>query len=90
MKTYTLSMGASHNYQHPAPERTAFKAVGWDYTYQIWSNRESMAKSIRMQQRRAPRSSDWRAIVPLGDGEGYGRATPMLTSTELSNTKETK
>lgn len=73
MKTYTLSMGQAQNYQHPAPERTALKVVGWDYQYQVWPNRESMAKSIRMQQKRAPHQSDWRALVALGDGEGYGR-----------------
>lgn len=73
MRTYTLSMGRANRYEHPAPERTASKAIGWDYQYQIWPNRESMAKSIRMQERRAPHPSDWKALVPLGDGEGYGR-----------------
>lgn len=73
MKTYTLPMGQSVNYQHPSPERTAFKVSGWDYTYQIWPNRESMAKSIRMQEKRAPHPSNWKALEKLGDGEGYGR-----------------
>ena len=74
MKTYTLSMAAAMNYQHPAPERTARKVIGWDYIYQVWPNRESMAKSIRMQESRASHLADWKAVVPLTDGEGYGRA----------------
>lgn len=74
MKTYTLSMGQAVNYQHPAPERTAKKSTsGWGYVFQVWPNRESMAKSIRMQEGRAARFSDWKALVPLTDGEGYGR-----------------
>lgn len=75
MKTYTLSFAQSLNYAHPAPERTAFKSVGFDKVYQVWPNRESMAKSIRMQERRAPHPADWKAIVPLTDGEGHGRLT---------------
>jgi hypothetical protein len=30
-----------------------------------------MARSIRMQQRGAPRQDHWRACVALTDGEGY-------------------
>ena len=71
MKTYTLSVGQSVGYQHPAPERTAVKPSGWDNRYQVWPNRESMARSIRMQQKRAPHSSDWKPLVKLTDGEGY-------------------
>jgi hypothetical protein len=71
MKTYTLSLGQSINYQHPAPERTAMQPLGWDYRYQVWPNRESMARSIRMQQKREPRQKDWKALVKLSDGEGY-------------------
>lgn len=71
MKTYTLSMGASIGYQHPAPERTAVKVSGWDYHYQVWPNRESMARSIRMQQKREYRQGDWNPLVKLSDGEGY-------------------
>lgn len=79
MKTYTLAMSAAQSHQHSAPERTARKVVGWDYVYQVWPSRESMAKSIRMQQRRSPHPSDWNALIALTDGEGYGRkaaATP--------------
>jgi len=77
MKTYTLSMGASLNYQHPAPGRTARKVIGWDYYYQVWPNRESMVKSIRMQERRTAHPLDWKALVPLTDGEGHGKATAV-------------
>lgn len=71
MKTYTLSAGQSIGYQHPAPERTALKVVSWDYRYQVWPNRESMARSIRMQQKREHRQGDWKPLVKLSDGEGY-------------------
>ena len=69
--TYTLSVGQSIGYKHPAPERTAVKAIGWDYQYRIWTNREAMARSIRMQQRREYRQGDWKPLVKLSDGEGY-------------------
>lgn len=47
--------------------------LSWDspYTFQKWPNRQSLAKSIRMQQNRASRQDDWKAIVPLTLGEGY-------------------
>jgi len=74
MKRYSLNLGQQIDYQHPYPERTAVKAgpgMFSDYTYQVWSNRKAMARSIRMQQKREPRQGDWRPLVPLGDGEGY-------------------
>jgi hypothetical protein len=71
MKTYTLSFGASIDHKPEHPERTARKPQGWDVRYQVWPNRASMAKSIRMQQRRAPHPSDWKAVQSLTDGEGY-------------------
>jgi hypothetical protein len=71
MKTYTITLANLRGYEHPAPERTAMKCISWDYICQVWPNRESMARSIRMQQKRAPRRGDWTAIVPLKDGEGY-------------------
>jgi hypothetical protein len=74
MKHYTLSFGASVDHKPEHPERTAKKSgtgMNFDVTYQVWPNRESMARSIRMQQRRAPHPSDWRAVVALTDGEGF-------------------
>lgn len=74
MTKYSLSLGQSIGYAHPHPERTARRASSamfGDDLYQVWSNREAMARSIRMQQRRALRSGDWRPLVPLTDGEGY-------------------
>ena len=74
MKHYTLSLGQSIGYRHQAPERTAYK-LGYgtfpDNIYQVWSNREAMARSIRMQQRRERTGHDWQALVKLSDGEGY-------------------
>jgi hypothetical protein len=74
MRRYTLSFAAGIGYAHPHPERTAKRAgrsLGAYDMYQVWSNREAMARSIRMQQRRATRIDDWRPLVPLSDGEGY-------------------
>jgi len=73
-KTYRLCLGQQRGYAHPAPERTARKAsvaMFGDDTFQVWPNRASMARSIRMQQRRPSRADDWRPLVPLSDGEGY-------------------
>lgn len=56
------------------PERSAYRSglgAFADYTIQTWPNREAMARSIRMQQRGAPRSDHWRAVVELSTTEGY-------------------
>lgn len=74
MKKYTLSFGQSLGYNHPFPERTAASSGASrdrKITYQVWPNRESMARSIRMQQQRASKSTDWKAVVRLKDTEGY-------------------
>lgn len=73
MKTYTLNLGQSIGYKHPAPDRTACHraADGWDTFYQVWSNRKAMARSVRMQQKREPNFRDWRPLVALGDAEGH-------------------
>jgi hypothetical protein len=58
----------------PHPERSAYSSgpgAFSDFTIQTWSNRESMARSVRMQQRRARRSGDWKPVQPLTNGEGY-------------------
>lgn len=70
MKKYTMSFGESIKHKPEHPDRTAKKSVGFDVAYQVWPNRESMARSIRMQQRREYRQDDWRPIIPLTDGEG--------------------
>ncbi len=49
----------------------AGRGVFDDYTIQIWTNRPAMARSIRMQEKRAGRADDWRAVVKLTDGEGF-------------------
>ena len=74
MKKYSLPAGRAQDYPHPAPERTAQKAARGIFDediYQVWSNRAAMAKSVRMQERRAPRFDDWRPLVPLEIPEGY-------------------
>lgn len=75
MKRYVLSWAASVSHVPEHPERTAKRtqSSGWDFdvTYQVWPNRKSLAKSIRMQEKGPPRGDHWRPCVPLSDGEGY-------------------
>lgn len=74
MKRYQMTFVASLAHTPEHPERTARKSgrgMNFDYTYQVWPNRASMARSIRMQGRRESRQDDWRACVPLSPGEGY-------------------
>ena len=75
MTRYTLSFANSLSHKAEHPERTATRQAGsglnFDIIYQVWPNRPSMAKSIRMQQRREKRAGDWSPIVNLSDGEGY-------------------
>jgi hypothetical protein len=74
MKRESMPFGRSIGYVPVHPDRTA-RSAGRSYdslvTFQTWPNRASMAKSIRMQQSRAPMADDWNACVPLTDGEGF-------------------
>jgi len=73
MKRYTCPPGRRSDYPHPAPERTAYRVISGlaDDCYQVWPNRASMARSVRMQQSRAAHRGDWVAMVKLSDTEGY-------------------
>ena len=75
MKTYRLSFADSIHHVPEHADRTAKRSsagtLDLDITYQVWPNRASMAKSIRMQQKREQRSTDWRACVNLSETEGY-------------------
>lgn len=74
MKHYFVPLGRRADYPHPAPERTAYRCsarLGVDDYYQVWPNRTSMARSIRMQQQREHRPDDWHPLVKLGETEGY-------------------
>ena len=74
MKTYTSPLGRMNELKHEHPERTAYKS-GYgmfpDIIFQVFPNRQSMAKCIRLQQKREYRQNDWKAVVKLSDGEGY-------------------
>lgn len=52
------------------PDRTAYKAVGFDYAFQEWPNRPSMARTIRMQERGENFAKAWKPVLKLSDGEG--------------------
>ena len=74
MKRYRLSFAASLTHAPSDPARTAWKpgtGMDFDKHYRVWPSRASMARSIRMQQRGAPRADHWKACMPLTDGEGY-------------------
>ena len=74
MKRYTLSAAAAMEHTPDHPERTARKSgtgLNFDVTFQVWPNRQSMARTIRMQQTRENRADDWRAVVALRETEGY-------------------
>jgi hypothetical protein len=69
MKKFIINFRESIGYVPEHPERTAKRSLGWDFQYQVWTNRVSMARSIRMQQRGT--HTPWTPIVPLSNGEGY-------------------
>ncbi len=77
MKTETMSFGRSIEYRRtlPHPERTAMRSasghMNFDVVFRVWPNRASMTKTIRMQQQRESQQTDWKAIVPLTDTEGF-------------------
>ena len=74
MKQYSMSFSNSTEHTPEHAERTAKRNASgssFDVIFQVWPNRQSMAKSIRMQQKREHRQTDWRACVPLSDGEGF-------------------
>ncbi len=75
MKRYTLSHAAAMEHTPEHPERTASKNasgfMNFDRIFQVWPNRASLAKTIRMQQQREHRADDWSPAVKLGDTEGY-------------------
>lgn len=74
MKRYTMSHAAAMEHTPTHPERTARKSgigMNFDITFQVWSNRAALAKTIRMQERRESRQDDWRPCVKLTGNEGY-------------------
>ncbi len=70
-RNYVLSPREGIEHVHPQPERTAWRACRDDREYQIFKTRETMARSIRSQERCGHHLDDWHAIEPLSDGEGH-------------------
>ncbi len=74
MKRYTMSGAAALEHTPAAPDRTARRCaagfLNFDVVFQVWPNRASMARSIRMQER-AGNSGHWQACQKLGQTEGY-------------------
>jgi len=74
MKMYTSPLGRLTEVKHEHPERTARwdgSGIASDVTFQVWPSRVAMARSIRKQEQRASSYLDWKALIPLTDGEGY-------------------
>ena len=74
MKTYRMSWAAAQNHVPEHPERTARRegsGLDFDVTFQVWPNRASLVRTIRMQQKCVPHFTDWRACVPLQETEDY-------------------
>lgn len=73
MNTYRLPLGRTIGYAHPHPERTASRSLNLfsDIEFKVWPARAALARTIRMQQQRESRPSDWRPLVPLTPGEGH-------------------
>ena len=64
MKRYILSGADSFHHVPEHPERTARKngfGMNFDVTYQVWTSRAAMLKTIAMQEKREPRQDDWKA-----------------------------
>ena len=73
-KQVKMPFGRTLDYKPPHPDRTARKSLPGHFgevVFQTWPSRAAMARSIRMQQSRAPKSDDWKAVVKLTDIEGY-------------------
>lgn len=77
MKKYTLpSARLFEPNAHAHPERTAYKRrssdpMDFDMICQVWPNRASMARTIRMQEQRESCRGDWQPIQKLTTTEGY-------------------
>jgi hypothetical protein len=64
VKTYTMSAAAAFSHVPEHPERTARRFHGgmdFDVTFQVWTSRAAMLKTIQMQEKREQRSTDWKA-----------------------------
>lgn len=73
MKRYTMSWAAAQEHKPEHPERTARRSgtgMDFDVTFQVWPNRPSMAKTIRLQEQREHRHTDWSPCVKLSPSEG--------------------
>lgn len=52
-------------------ELIAYRSISWDYEVKTYKSREALARAIRKQETRARHWTDFNALVPLRDGEGY-------------------
>ena len=69
VKKCTMSFANSLTYKPEHPERTARRSLLDDVTFQEWPSRKAMAISIRMQESGPISRYNWKAVIPLTDGE---------------------
>ena len=75
MRRYTLTAAQAIEHAPEHPERTARRHaegfLNFDVTFQVWPNRPSLARTVRMQQAGERRADDWHPVIPLRETEGY-------------------
>jgi len=71
-RTQIVAVGRQSEVKMEHPERMSSRMLpSWDLEFKTWSSRETLARAIRMQERREAHSMDWKAVIPLTPGEGY-------------------
>ena len=66
MKKYFVPLGRRADYQHPAPERTAYRpgrGVFDDDLYQVWPSRGAMLQACKMSNTGVLGARPWRPLV---------------------------
>lgn len=66
MRDYFVPSGRMQDYNHPAPDRTAYRAgARWDddYRFKVWTNRPAMLAACRMSDKGIPGARPWRPLV---------------------------
>ena len=53
------------------PENIGYRSSEFDILIKVFKTRESLTKTIRKQQAKASHWTNWIALQPLSDGEGY-------------------
>ena len=66
MKRYAVPAARLHDWKHPAPERTAYRAgsgMDFDMHCQVWSNRAAMLQACKMSDTGVLGARPFRSLV---------------------------